>query len=1184
MFDFLKDKSHYDSEGFDADGYNRLGFDRMGYNRDGYDINGYDRDGNDRNGVNKHTGVDKDGYNSQGFNKDGYDRNGYNREGFDPQGYDRDGFNAEGYNQSGFDREGFDRSGIDREGYNREGYNSDGYNRAGFDKNGYDSKGFDINGFDVNGFDRNGFNAAGYDKEGYDKDGFDESGFNKQGYDIDGYDFDGFNDEGYDRDGFDKLGFNSEGLDRGGYDKTGFNKDGISKFGYKREEFDENGYHKNTGLDAWGFNKYGFNVNGINKDTQRDRLGLDSDGFDVGGFNVWGINPDTEEDRFGNPISIYENNENFSDKTCIAFKTLYYEYMAGKHELASALSDAYFCGMGTVKDYRKALRVLIDAACEYEDLSSFRDLSDIFYIGEFVRQNVTMSMYLDSLANGEKIKSINQYKAGRALKFVQPVSISDNTLEEEKQHLKSVLFSVRSSIRKCESSLTPLDSDTSWMDRDQREYWVEQRARNSEIYKQIEDLERIEKKPYYGRMDTIDSSGTEKNYIGENSYFDYNNMQNSVISVWSDIGSRFRDKRANSFTVDGRRITVALRRKFIIEDGELQDYYDEYDGNSEAAEAEITDPYLQRILETKRGEENITNIIRSIQANQNDIIEENFRSNIIVQGCAGSGKTMILLHRLANLKFNNRDFDWSNVVIITPNRDFTLFIDELSKDLGINEIRRITLPEYYIDVISRYHKDFPEVVDKDTNASESDVEFSSDSADSSLKESEKKLVRYRGYSESKEQQKIKKDTEWDENIVEFVYSNEFKNEINAEIDGLKNEITGRRSFGQAWTKFDDIFQKILKRKYEKVDKRIPNYCCVLYAKVLFLYGYLGCVRNTEKMLCIDEGQDFCENHYVLLYDINGRNTCLNVYGDLAQRVSGTSIKNWEKLKKLIDAEYYELNENYRNSEEIIEFYNTELDIDNKSFGISTKNVERFEVIDLDILVKLQLLLKNRTVIITKDKSLVPDSVLCMCAKDGIAKDYVSVMDVIEVKGLEFDTAFVFDEGMSLNERYISYTRALSELYVQSEDGVDSVALGIADEDVYEEEYEKADIPHRETINSKNMDINKPDLVDDRIFNILNNSVLNEDLDDDVDDQLDAQLCSSIAVLNTVNNDKCLIVKRKSWFGDFCFVVESIENDRARGTQYKNGREYRETAFNIYSEEFEIYKGPSRRIIEQQYND
>ena len=51
-------------------------------------------------------------------------------------------------------------------------------------------------------------------------------------------------------------------------------------------------------------------------------------------------------------------------------------------------------------------------------------------------------------------------------------------------------------------------------------------------------------------------------------------------------------------------------------------------------------PEVVKILKEKRNVENIGDIISSIQQNQNKIITEKISKNLIVQGCAGSGKTI----------------------------------------------------------------------------------------------------------------------------------------------------------------------------------------------------------------------------------------------------------------------------------------------------------------------------------------------------------------------------------------------------------------------------------------------------------------------------------------------------------------------------------------------------------------
>ena len=70
-----------------------------------------------------------------------------------------------------------------------------------------------------------------------------------------------------------------------------------------------------------------------------------------------------------------------------------------------------------------------------------------------------------------------------------------------------------------------------------------------------------------------------------------------------------------------------------------------------------------------------------------------------MQGCAGSGKTMILLHRLSYLMYNNEQLAPRDVLVVTPSDSFNEFIDELSKTLELGLVKTITLKNYYLRVL-----------------------------------------------------------------------------------------------------------------------------------------------------------------------------------------------------------------------------------------------------------------------------------------------------------------------------------------------------------------------------------------------------------------------------------------------------------------------------------------------------
>lgn len=68
---------------------------------------------------------------------------------------------------------------------------------------------------------------------------------------------------------------------------------------------------------------------------------------------------------------------------------------------------------------------------------------------------------------------------------------------------------------------------------------------------------------------------------------------------------------------------------------------------------------------------------------------------MLVTGCAGSGKTMILFHRIAYLAFNLEDFKPEKYLVLSSSKLLNREADELSKELQINEIKNIDINSFY---------------------------------------------------------------------------------------------------------------------------------------------------------------------------------------------------------------------------------------------------------------------------------------------------------------------------------------------------------------------------------------------------------------------------------------------------------------------------------------------------------
>ena len=99
-------------------------------------------------------------------------------------------------------------------------------------------------------------------------------------------------------------------------------------------------------------------------------------------------------------------------------------------------------------------------------------------------------------------------------------------------------------------------------------------------------------------------------------------------------------KNHGSYEVDLKR-----KRTYEIENDRLKDFFD--------SDVVANDELLTRLAKSKKAV--LGEIIATIQQEQNAIIRTSPKTNIIVQGVAGSGKTTVAMHRISYILYNYED-------------------------------------------------------------------------------------------------------------------------------------------------------------------------------------------------------------------------------------------------------------------------------------------------------------------------------------------------------------------------------------------------------------------------------------------------------------------------------------------------------------------------------------------------
>jgi DNA helicase-2/ATP-dependent DNA helicase PcrA len=224
--------------------------------------------------------------------------------------------------------------------------------------------------------------------------------------------------------------------------------------------------------------------------------------------------------------------------------------------------------------------------------------------------------------------------------------------------------------------------------------------------KATETLEKQREAPYFGRIDFLETGyndNKEVYYVGKASVWDGNELividwRAPVSSMYYSHGIGVAGYNAPGGYIHGE---ILLKRQYVFSGKSLNQIHET--GGMNDSQEEAVDELLLSVLK-RNATAQMRQIVQSIQKEQDQIIRSSGHI-VVVQGPAGSGKTIIALHRAAYLLYQMREgrdrfagqgnqISAQRMLVFSPNAIFSGYISSVLPDLQEDGIRQIILDSH----------------------------------------------------------------------------------------------------------------------------------------------------------------------------------------------------------------------------------------------------------------------------------------------------------------------------------------------------------------------------------------------------------------------------------------------------------------------------------------------------------
>lgn len=597
--------------------------------------------------------------------------------------------------------------------------------------------------------------------------------------------------------------------------------------------------------------------------------------------------------------------------------------------------------------------------------------------------------------------------------------------------------------------------------------------------------------PYFVRVDLSN---------GEIRYYGYQKLRqatNNPPIPQSHVG--VDDLLVLSSRSDGKGYTadypenlpdLVARTRFIIKFGEIVKISEEFFDSSRGENTVIASEIVTESIGQTRNKK-MQPISSTLQPDQFQITREPITHSLAIQGPPGSGKTAVLLERLARIAFADEAVYKKGMLLIGPNKAFMEYVSQVLPTLGETDIERKS-----IDELSQFSKNLnSSVVESEDliyiKGSENMKALLENLVEGQMKVISKSVflkvldisIEFTSADSFRMLQEIEEESYPNFNQRRRVAENRLRNLLVERFQqgwiAKRGDLRGLQGNPTQLITQESAYRTILRNMFPNIDP--VSLLTKLKADATFfmecasgalepedqliwleesemhatkvtrhdvaILDYLDFLINEPIKkwghIAVDEAQDLSPMELAMVSRRLDASATLSLAGDLAQQTGTQYYESWDGVLQLLEQEFEyskkELTRSYRVPSDILIYSKQFLDQSRINVSPSEPFLERensleFSEIDdpkmrvMDVIARATEHLKNKESVLI----LAPKSTRAIYSSYNFPDNgnaHVRVMDPTEVKGLEFDAVLIVDPDQILSDYPWGKSRLARLFYV-----------------------------------------------------------------------------------------------------------------------------------------------------------